>query len=314
MTIFARNFAGFGKLAMGLAAILSATALLSSAAEAKHWTPKWTHPKSDVCVLLKGEDEKQAFVANSGAKILAPQCEIHVKSEAKPAAIFNADAHLLVAKTCVEGNTVITNGGPVPSLETGCDTVKDPYAKKIWELRKAIYRKNLHKCDYENYQPKDGKNIIRMEPGVYCGWTNFNANRGVILKPGVYVIRDGGWNVNSGVKFIGKGVTFYFHDSSIIQFNANVKVLLQAPKSGYFKGILMYEKRDLEPSNIAINGDGVLPTILEGLIYLPSRNAMFNSDNVKGPNRAGMVFNTLIMNETFWLIKPLSDSKLPSKK
>ena len=261
--------------------------------------------------MLTGEDEKQAFVANSGAKILAPECEIHVKSEANPAAIFNADSHLWIAKTCVEGTNVILNGGPVPSLEAGCETMQDPYALKIRALRRLIHKKKLHKCDYENYQPKDGKKFIVMEPGVYCGWTNFNANRGVILKPGIYVIRDGGWNVNSGVKFIGRGVTFYFHDSSIIQFNANVKVLLQAPKSGPWKGVLMYERHNLEPSNLSINGDGKLPTILEGLIYLPSRNAMFNSDNVKGPNRAGMVFNTLIMNETFWVIKPLYEPKGP---
>ena len=60
------------------------------------------------------------------------------------------------------------------------------------------------------------------------------------FKPGVYVIKGGGWNVNGG-SWTGSGVTFYFADTSHIQFNSGISATLSAPTSGTYSGLLFYE-------------------------------------------------------------------------
>ncbi|HHZ09866.1 MAG TPA: hypothetical protein GX405_13915 [Rhizobiales bacterium] len=75
----------------------------------------------------------QALLLNSGAKMDAPNCEVHVHSTKDPAFIMNAGVDLKIAKLCVKGTKYIKNGGTVTKLETGCNVAADPYAKSIPE-------------------------------------------------------------------------------------------------------------------------------------------------------------------------------------
>jgi hypothetical protein len=138
---------------------------------------------------------------------------------------------------------------------------------------------------------------------VYCGWFNFNNAPTVSFQPGVYVIKNGGWNVNGGT-WTGNGVTFYFADQSKIQFNSAVAVTMSAPTSGTYAGIMMYEAANLGLSDFIFNDAKAMQ--LEGLIYLPSRNVTFNSGSSLTDRRFTLIINTLILNQTRWTLKPYS--------
>ena len=80
------------------------------------------------CITLLDPTASQALLVNSGAKLMAPSCEIHVRSTASPAAIFNGGTSLDVARICVAGSRVIKNGGWTGNVETSCKASEDPFA------------------------------------------------------------------------------------------------------------------------------------------------------------------------------------------
>ncbi|ARQ00440.1 TadE/TadG family type IV pilus assembly protein [Pseudorhodoplanes sinuspersici] len=265
-----------------------------------------------VCILLVDQSRSQTLLANSGAKLIAPDCEIHVRTNVSPGAIINAGVNLDVKRTCVKASTVINNGGSVGNLEKSCDAISDPYAGKMPSV--SIPGAS---CKSENYNPDvstvvlpagnycnvnfSNQTSVTLNPGMYGGM-NFNQARTVKLNPGLYIVKGGNWNVNSGMTFTGTGVTIYYADNSIIQFNGNVNVQLSAPTSGSYDDILFYEAPGLSQSNWVINGTS--SSTLRGLIYLPSKAVTINSVSNVSADKATMVFASLILNNTNWTITP----------
>ena len=254
-----------------------------------HATATAVQSQTSTCVLILDPKASQAFLANSGARVTAPDCEFQVKSTAKPAAILNGGVDLAVARLCIQGDTVIDNGAKVTGLTKSCQTVSDPYAGKLPVPATG--------CQFtsRNY---DGN--VSMTPGVYCGWFNFNNCVKVTFAPGVYVIKGGGWNVNGG-KWEGNGVTFYFADTSKIQFNSGIDAAITAPTTGTYQGLLFYEADGLAKSDFIF--DDSKANDLDGLIYLPSRNVTFNSGSQARGDRLTLVVNSLTLNATKWTLQ-----------
>ncbi len=253
---------------------------------------------SAVCVLLRDTTAAQALLVNNGATISGAGCEIHVQSKGNPAAVFNAGTALNVASTCVAGSTVLDNGGAHPNLKKSCSAAADPFAG-------ALPGPGSTACTATSLNFNGG--TVNLAPGVYCGGINFNAAPNVSFAPGVYVIRGGDWNVDGGT-WTGSGVTFYFADSSRIQFNSAVSATLSAPTSGTYDGILMYEADGLAESPFVL--DDSKDFDVTGLIYLPSRNMTFNGGSSLTNKEMTLVANTLILDETIWNLQPAS-RKIP---
>ena len=256
-----------------------------------------------VCILLTAPNLSQSLLANSGATIKAPNCEIDVASAANPGAIFNAGVTINAAKTCLKSATTINNGGAVSNLKLGCATAANPFVG-------ALPAPASTTCAGATANGGNYSGAVALSPGVYCGWFNFNGATTVTLKPGVYVIKNGGWNVNGGA-WSGAGVTFYFADSSRIQFNSGMSLTLNAPTTGTYAGILFYEPDGLANSQFVFN-DSVSETF-SGLIYLPSRSVTFNStSNLTTPNLTlvaySAIFNTLNWSLTPNSLRPITTS------
>jgi Flp pilus assembly protein TadG len=247
---------------------------------------------SCVLVLVLDRTASQALLMNSGADIEAPQCEVHVVSNGINAAIFNAQTTLNAAKICLAGSSVIDNGGSHPNLVKSCTTATDPFAGNLPTPSSSS-------CNYSNGNYNGGSTTL--SPGVYCGWFNFNGTNNITFQPGVYVIKNGGWNVNGGT-WTGTGVTFYFADTSKIQFNSGVKATLSAPTSGTYAGILMYEATGLSQSQFVL--DDSKGHQLTGLIYLPSRQMTVNSGADLTADQVTVVVDTLIVNSATWYLTP----------
>lgn len=241
-----------------------------------------------VCVLVLDPSTPQALIVNNGADVTAPDCEIHVSSTANPAAVFNAGTTIDTQRLCVSGTSVLDNGGSHPGLELGCTPAGDPYAGLLPDPSSAI-------CDYSALNFTGGS--VNLTPGVYCGGINFNAAPNVTFAPGVYVIRGGSWLVDGGT-WAGNGVVFFFADTSIIQFNSAVAASLTAPPSGPYEGVAMFEAAGLARSPFVLNDAKSFE--LEGLIYLPSRDMIFNANASLTDKAFTLVVNTLILNQTAW--------------
>ncbi len=244
------------------------------------------------CIIVLDKNASQAFLVNSGADISGSDCEIHVHSTANPAAIFNSGTNIDTAKICIAGSQIIDNGGTHSNLELGCAPKADPYVG-------TLPTPNTSGCTYSNLN-FNGGNVV-LSPGVYCGWVNFNNAPNVTFNPGVYVIKQGGWNVNGG-NWSGAGVTFYYADTSKIQFNSAVSATLHAPTSGAYEGIVMFEAPGLSRSQFVLNDS--LGFDISDLVYLPSRDVTFNSGSGIKSKKFTLVTNTLILNQTKWTIQP----------
>ncbi|TIN21270.1 MAG: hypothetical protein E5Y31_21680 [Mesorhizobium sp.] len=247
---------------------------------------------SKVCILLVNPSKSQSFLVNSGVALKAPECEIHVLSTANPAAIFNSGSTLAAKRTCVKGKDIINNGGM--SAETNCAAISDPFAKSMPKV-------SVGACNFNN-QVYDPGNVT-LQPGVYCGWTNFNGSGKLTLKPGLYVINNGGMTFNSGWTVSGAGVTFYLADqNATLTFNGNVNTTLSPPTSGTYANILMFEPAGLPNTNLPINGTS--GSTIQGLLYLPSRDVTINSVSNVNADKTTMVFSSLILNTLNWAVAP----------
>jgi Flp pilus assembly protein TadG len=242
-----------------------------------------------VCVLLVDTTASQSLLINGGYKVNAPDCEIDVRSTGNQAAVLNGGTTLNVKKICIAGTDVLMNGGTPSVVEKGCAAISDPFAGKLPVV-------SAGNCTFNN-KTYDGSSVT-LNPGTYCGWTNFNGSPTITFNPGLYVISGGSMNINSGARITGNGVTFYFADSnSKIQFNGTTTVTLTAPTSGTYADILMFEPSGLAKSPLAFNGT---TGSLRGLMYLPSRQVAFNNNSTLSADMIGMVFATLTVNNTEW--------------
>lgn len=238
-------------------------------------------------------DMNQALLLNSGAKLDAPSCELHVHSQSNPAFIHNAGVKLDLAKLCVKGTKYINNGKAIPSLETGCAAAADPYAGKFAEPSVS------GSCVTSGWM---SGSVFTLDPGVHCG-TGFHSGSKITFKPGLHIIKDR-MIIDAGSQVTADGVTFYFPDTdSEIRANGGLKFKASAPTSGAYKGVLMFEKTS-DPTNNARKRqyvfNGSVGEILEGIIYLPNRDVTYNSTSNVAESRINMVVNTMIVNTANW--------------
>jgi len=248
--------------------------------------------QSPVCILLVSTLKSQSLLVNSGAVLNAPSCEVHVLTTQSPAAIFNTT--LNAKRICIKGSTIIKNGGANPPAVTSCAAISDPFAGTLPTV-------SVGSCTYTNQVYNSG--TVTLNPGVYCGSTNFNGSGTLTLNPGLYIIKNGAMIFNSSWTVTGNGVTFYLVDqNATLTFNGNVNATLSAPTSGTYANILMYEPVGLSTSQLPINGTS--SSSFTGLMYLPSRDVTINSVSNMTSNSVTMVFDTLILNATNWSIAP----------
>lgn len=246
-----------------------------------------------VCILVLDPSANQSLLVNSGANIKGPDCEIHISSTGNPAMIMNGGSTLNVARVCVKGSKIIQNGGTISKLELNCNTASNPFVN-------ALPKPSSSTCTVSNVN-YSGTNSL--SPGVYCGNFNFNGSGTLNLKPGTYVFKNTRWNINSGWKVNGTGVTFYFADAnSYIQVNSGVEINVTAPTSGDYADLLFFEPDGLSKSQFSINGQAGHK--FEGLIYLPSRNVTFNSMSSVASEAITIVVNQMILNSANWAIAP----------
>lgn len=256
--------------------------------------------KGAPCILLL-DHGRDALYVNSGAGIQKTDCEIHVHSPAYSAATFtDGGSGLEVRRICIKSSIIRYNNQLNKAVEKNCDTAPDPFAGSLPAV-------SALGCDSQlgGHLP-DNQHRHKLSPGVYCGWTDANGSPTIELRPGLYVIKNGGWFFNSGTTLTGKDVTIYLADSSKVFFNGNVDIDLSAPTSGTYKDILIFEAPGLAPSDWLFNGNQ--KARLDGIMYLPSRNVHFNSTFAMNNSRTAIVLNRMSMDGSNWKLAPLMES------
>lgn len=106
-----------------------------------------------------------------------------------------------------------------------------------------------------------------LHPGRYCGGMNLKKN--VSLEPGVYIISGGELRINAGAVVQGTGVTFFFTNNASANFNGNARIIVSAPTTGDYAGMLFMGS----PDNASISNtfNGTADSKFTGALYFPSQ-------------------------------------------
>lgn len=247
-------------------------------------------PPSLPCVMALSPNQTEALRFNSGATISAAGCDVQVNSTAEPGATFNSGISIDFQNILIASARITNNFGALSNVTLNSPQVADPLAGTIPIPADTS-------CDHwhQNYNASTS-----LTPGVYCGWTNFNSGVNIDLDPGLYVIKSGGWNVNGG-DWTGTGVTFYFDDTSGIQFNSAVQATLTPPTTGDYANVMMFERPGLAGSQMVFNDSRGFD--MDGLVYLPSRELTFNSGGQLQAKSFNMIARSFIFNQVNWQLE-----------
>ncbi len=224
---------------------------------------------TSVCVIGLDDSAAGTVSLDSNSELSASSCAVYSNSSDNRGLSSNSNSVLLAALICSAGGA---DGQPFnfdPEPLTDCPTIEDPLADRP--------APPVGSCTAHDREIKDITTTIG--PGVYCGGLRIDGNARVHLSPGIYVIKDGPFNVDSNSEIDGEHVAFYLTGAgSTFRFASNAKVTLSAPTDGPLAGLLFFEARNSPPlrqhqilSNYARE--------LVGTIYLPNGRFIIDADN-----------------------------------
>ena len=265
-----------------------------------------------VCMIGLDPDAPSTLNMDDKARVTAEKCAIYSNSKNKASLTLHSLARVKADLVCVAGGISGSEAAVSPNKPiTDCPVLEDPLRDRpepnvgLLQCDNILGKNGLlgkGLLGNDGLLGKDGDLLgkdgilnggdlvgtlapgllvtgkTELQPGVYCGGLNI-VGGDVKLKPGTYILNNGGLVVANGGKLEGENVGFYLTGAlglSTIQFAPSSTVSLTAPKTGDMAGMLFFEDRDVLfkfPHIIASNN----ARNLVGTIYLPGNTLEINS-------------------------------------
>lgn len=227
------------------------------------------------CALQLNSNASIGVKMDNGASADLATCGLAVNSTRSTALKMSGGAKLTAATVSVVGGASISNGAkidPSSALKVGQASVADPYA--------AVAAPSFSGCAMGTGKSYGSGNWT-LSPGVYCKGISFNNAANVTMKPGVYIIDRGTFDVQGGAKLTGTGVTIFLTSSTgssyaKVDIGNGAHVVLSAPTSGATAGLLFFADRRAPASNTNIFRGGVALDVT-GALYFPSSGLTFEN-------------------------------------
>jgi hypothetical protein len=224
-------------------------------------------PSQPVCVLILHGTASPALELKSNASFNLNSCGLHVNSTGGSALKIDSNAGIQATYSKVVGGASDTSTGSFsPAAQTGQAAMADPYA--------ALPAPTTAGCTYNNVV-LDSVTVTR-NPGIYCNGLQLKGNANVTFNPGVYVIKDADFLIDSNSRATGAGVFFYLHGvANKFHFDSNSILNFSAPTAGVYAGVLFFAAR----TNTAEHRiDSNTSAQVDGTMYLPNSKGNFNSN------------------------------------
>lgn len=202
---------------------------------------------------------------------------INVDSSSSEDALAGGNGQVSAAQISVHGTpgTKTTgNGKFVGAVTSGAPVVNDPLSTLATPSQppRAGSRAII-----------SGHSVVYLKPGTYVGGIRVSGQAVVYLEPGIYYLEGGGLTVTGQAQVLmapdaashpssdtGTGVLIYLASNQAtdgITISGQAIVKLQAPTSGIWQGISIFEART-STAPITVSGSGQL--ILDGTLYAAS--------------------------------------------
>lgn len=236
-----------------------------------------------ICVVVLEPKASAAIDMRNSSNLKALDCMVQSNSIDKAGIRLRNGAHLVADKICSAGGIKYRNGTTSIRPITDCPVIDDPLAYKM--------PPPVGGCDYKK-MVITGKDVVTLDPGVYCGGLKVKKFAQVNLRPGIYVMKNGPLLVTDEAVFTGKNVGFYFlGNKSEATFRKATVIELTAPKDGPMAGLLMFSDRGNKSKQTFKITSEFARTLL-GTIYLPNANLIIDSSGIIADKSAYTVIVT----------------------
>jgi hypothetical protein len=227
---------------------------------------------SGLCVLALSGSIAGAIQASNGAIVQLTQCGVGANSTSSTAITVSGAALLAAASLTVVGNYRVTTGGTLNisgAIETGAPATTDPYADRVVPTPGnclsggSISHKNL-----------------ALPAGTYCSGITISNTSKVTLN-GVYVVRDGDFEVRGGSTVSGTATIVLTGTGSggnigSVTISNGAILNITAPASGATAGMVFFQDRRA-PSSGTNDFVGSSSNTLNGAVYFPNQILNFSN-------------------------------------
>jgi hypothetical protein len=212
-----------------------------------------------VCVLALDELSPQGIEIYGTSRFTARNCAAQANSGDGAGMRQHGGAFASARQFGVQGGY---SGEFHPRPTTGVPPTADPYASVPFPQTGAcvdIASKLMH-------------TPAILEPGTYCGGIRIMANSEIIMLPGVYVMLDGPFAVDSNSTVTGSEVMIAFKgiDSSL-DLGSGAIIELTSPVSGPYMNIQFLQDRNSSTDEwVTMLGD--IKLTFDGVMYFPTQD------------------------------------------
>jgi Flp pilus assembly protein TadG len=198
---------------------------MTATSKASVGTKQW-----QVCVLVTEPTDNHTLLVQDGSKIDFTNCMVQVNTANWDAVEARGTSyiHSTNGENCFVGD--IHYGDVVPPKNPTCTMFPDPH---------DTLRAPDNACTYTNFNTAMGGNTL--SPGTYCG--GILVNKDVTFNPGLYVIKDGKFQIVGNSNVIANGVTFVLVGSNAyLSFNTSGTITMSpaGAAAGVFSGFQFY--------------------------------------------------------------------------
>jgi Flp pilus assembly protein TadG len=230
-----------------------------------------THARSQVqnggvaCLLALNPTSNDGLHLQGINKLSEQNCWAWVNSTSS-SAINAVGASTGMAQGFCSAGGVVGAEHFAPAPFTQCDPLQDPFANMRAPASGGCVAKNL--------ELKNGD--YTLNPGTYCGGLMLKPQASVTFSPGLYIIKDGVFEVQGQASATGNGVVFVFAGSGsqlIVRGGGNIDFTAPpagASSVGDLAGFLFFQDQFATDWGVTtiIQGGGSVK--MQGILYMPT--------------------------------------------
>ena len=241
------------------------------------------------CVLALDRNSDIGLTTSGNPALTFTGCALYVNSPLTPGAVsMNGSATINTAAAYISGSLSGSGLTATDGIFTGVNPIGDPYAgvSVSWPSPKPDASNNKN-CNQKNYKATGGKtdtiSASGTTPYVFCGGLSIQGNSTLNLCPGTYIVDQGTLDLNSGTinappssgcGGTSGGVTIILSNDNggapaDVVINGNFNVNLQAPSSGSYSGIALFQDR-LACAGCKNKINGGSTSNITGAVYFPT--------------------------------------------
>lgn len=239
-----------------------------------------------ICMIALDENNANTLLMSGASSITANDCGVY--SNSRSSAGLNLQSH----RATLDAASTFTSGGFEgmvasfrPEPVTDSPPISDPLASRAYPPVDTCSSSNTNLSFSKGKAKKDSRfdgQVLTLSPGTYCGGVRVVGSLEVILQPGIYVFKDGPFDVQGNSTIKGSNVGLFFTgDTSTFSFTGSTRVNLTAPKDGPMAGILFFEDRS-SPLNRDFRIETKDAELFEGTVYLPRGRFVIDKESRLG--------------------------------